>query len=108
MGGSNAVVAEVHYDDVLPWPTNATSPGVSLQLVDATQDNWRAGNWSTGSINPTQATPQWVEATATGQASSSLIYIYMQSAGDVYIDDIKVVAGSVPDVGANLLTGRRF
>ena len=105
---NNAVVAQVQYDNVPPWPTNANTPGVSLQLIDSAQDNWRAGNWGTGNNNPPPFTPQWVEATATGQASSSLIYIYLQSAGDVYIDDIKVVAGSVPDVGANLLTDGDF
>jgi hypothetical protein len=51
-GGSNLVVAQVQFDDVLPWPTNANNPGVSLQLVDPHQDNWRVGNWSTGQTNP--------------------------------------------------------
>ena len=45
-GGSNLVVAQVLFDDVLPWPANANIPGVSLQLIDPHQDNWRAGNWS--------------------------------------------------------------
>jgi len=51
-GTSNLVVAQVLFDDVLPWPTNANNPGVSLQLVDSRQDNWRVGNWSTGKTNP--------------------------------------------------------
>jgi hypothetical protein len=46
------VVAQVQFDDVLPWPTNANTPGVSLQLIDPHQDNWRVGNWSTGQTNP--------------------------------------------------------
>jgi hypothetical protein len=109
IGGTNQVVAEVQFDNVLPWPANAGNPGVSLQLVDATQDNWRAGNWSAAETNtPPAAVPQWVEAVATGQPTTSLLYIYLQSAGDVYVDDIKVVAGSVPDVGANLLTDGDF
>jgi regulation of enolase protein 1 (concanavalin A-like superfamily) len=52
VGGSNLVVAQVRFDDVLPWPTNANTPGVSLQLIDPHQDNWRVGNWSTGQTNP--------------------------------------------------------
>jgi hypothetical protein len=52
IGGSNLVVAQVQFGDVLPWPTNANTPGVSLQLIDPHQDNWRAGNWRTGQTNP--------------------------------------------------------
>jgi hypothetical protein len=51
-GTSNLVVAQVQFDEVLPWPTNANNPGVSLQLIDSRQDNWRVGNWSTGQTNP--------------------------------------------------------
>jgi hypothetical protein len=50
-GASNVVVAQVQFDDVLPWPANASIPGVSLQLIDSHQDNWREGNWSTGQTN---------------------------------------------------------
>jgi hypothetical protein len=58
-GASNAVVAEVQFDDVLPWPTNAGIPGVSLQLIDSHQDNWRAGNWAAGpgAFPPLDASP---------------------------------------------------
>jgi hypothetical protein len=95
-GGSNLIVAQVQFDDVLPWPTNANNPGVSLQLIDSHQDNWRVGNWSAGQTNPPPFVPQWVQTSATGTASTSTIYIYLQSAGDVYVDDIELVAGSVP------------
>ncbi len=105
---TNQIVAQVKFDDVLPWPTNAAMPGVSLQLIDATQDNWRAGNWSAGQTNLQAVVPQWVEASATGPATTSLIYIYLQSAGDVYVADINVVAGSVPDAGANALADGNF
>ena len=50
-GGSNLIVAQVLFDDVLPWPANANTPGISLQLIDPHQDNWRVGNWSTGQTN---------------------------------------------------------
>jgi hypothetical protein len=51
---SNVTVAEVAYEDQLPWPTNANGTGASLQLIDPRQDNWRAGNWS---FSPFSATP---------------------------------------------------
>lgn len=43
---SNAVVAEVAYENQPPWPAAANGAGGSLQLIDSHQDNWRAGNWS--------------------------------------------------------------
>jgi hypothetical protein len=45
-GSSNTVVAEVQFDSVPPWPTNALGTGYSLQLIDPRQDNWRVGNWA--------------------------------------------------------------
>jgi hypothetical protein len=45
-GASNTTVAEVAFDSVLPWPTNADGTGSSLQLIDPRQDNWRLGNWA--------------------------------------------------------------
>ncbi len=46
-GASNRVVAEMVFERGLPWPTNAAGTGSSLQLIDARQDNWRVGNWTT-------------------------------------------------------------
>jgi len=51
---NNVTVAEVEYENQLPWPTNANGTGASLQLIDPHQDNWRAGNWS---FTPLSATP---------------------------------------------------
>ena len=105
--GTNMIVARVKYESNAPWP--AATNGSSLQLIDPTQDNWRVGNWAVVlAQSNAPAIPQWVYATATGTASSSLSYIYLQSAGDVFIDDIKLVAGSVPEAGVNTLTDGDF
>jgi regulation of enolase protein 1 (concanavalin A-like superfamily) len=104
---SNVPVTKVKYSNQLPWPTNANSGGVSLQLIDPHQDNWRVGNWSTVLSNALP-TPEWIYVTATGPASSSTLYVYLQSAGDLYLDDIKLVAGSVPEAGANVLANGNF
>ena len=45
-GGSNTVITAVQFDSALPWPTNANGTGISLQLIDPRQDNWRVGNWA--------------------------------------------------------------
>jgi len=66
VGGANLIVAQAQYDDVLPWPTNANTPGVSLQLIDPHQDNWRVGNWSAGETNapPLPFTPDAANSVA--------------------------------------------
>lgn len=60
-GTTDVTVAEVQYQDVLPWPTNTTA--ASLQLVDPRQDNWRVGNWQVSSHAPF-ATPDAVSSVA--------------------------------------------
>ncbi|MEY2408490.1 MAG: hypothetical protein QOF48_1160, partial [Verrucomicrobiota bacterium] len=51
---------------------------------------------------------EWVYVTATGVASSSVLYIYLLGAGEGYIDDMKLVAGTVPEAGVNLLGNGDF
>jgi hypothetical protein len=106
-GASDLVVAKVRYDDELPWPTNANATGSSLQLIDPLQDNWRVGNWSVVASNAPPAM-QWIYVTATGTASSSTLYVYLQSAGDLYLDDLMLVAGSAPEAGANTIRNGDF
>jgi uncharacterized protein (DUF1800 family) len=50
----------------------------------------------------------WRYVTVTGVASSSRLYIYLTSAGESYVDDLKLVAGSVPETGANLVRNGDF
>ena len=77
-----------------------------MQLIDSRQDNWRAGNWT--AAGPGTSVPQWAHVSVTGVASTSLLYIYLQSAGDVYVDDVYMAAGSVAESGPNLLTDGGF
>ncbi len=42
-------IDRVTFDDDWPWPALADGGGASLQLVDATRDNNRVGNWA---VNP--------------------------------------------------------
>jgi hypothetical protein len=62
---SNATVAEVDYENQLPWPTNANGTGASLQLIDPHQDNWRAGNWSSMPFSATPVAQNSVAASLT-------------------------------------------
>jgi hypothetical protein len=101
-GSSNVTVAAVQYDSVPPWPSPIT--GSSLQLIDSRQDNWRVGNWATVSTTAGYAPAQWVLVTTNVPATSSRIYIYLGSAGDVYVDDVSVVGSA----GTNLLANGGF
>lgn len=54
-------------------------------------------------------TPTWVYATATGTANAnSRIYIYLTAAGEAYVDDLQLVAGTIPGGGPNLLANGEF
>jgi hypothetical protein len=99
------IVDRVRYETAAPWPTPA--PGASLQLVDVTQDHTRPANWAISDATHPLA-PQWVRVIATGIASSSRLYIYLQSAGDLYVDDLTLVAGSEPEVGVNVVANGNF
>ncbi|HTI99972.1 MAG TPA: lamin tail domain-containing protein [Dongiaceae bacterium] len=103
------VVDRVRYETNAPWP--AASAGASLQLMDAARDNSRAGNWAVQNPNVPPA-PHWVRVVATGvpqpTSGSRPLYLYLQSAGDIYIDDVSVVAGTVPESGANLVANSGF
>jgi hypothetical protein len=99
------IVDQVRYEASAPWPIAA--PGVSLQLIDAGQDNSRVANWVVGQT-ASAPVPQWVSYSATGTITSSRLYLYLESAGDIYVDDIKLVAGSVPDTGLNVISNGDF
>ena len=68
-----------------------------------------SGSGVVGSGNVPPPAPQWIYATATGLATATrTIYIYTSGAGEAYIDDVKLVAGSVPEVGPNLIRDGDF
>jgi uncharacterized protein (DUF1800 family) len=50
----------------------------------------------------------WFYVTATGPGSSSILYLFLSDEGSVLIDDIKLVHGSLPGVGPNLLRNGDF
>ena len=50
----------------------------------------------------------WQYFTATGTGSSTNLYIYLNAPGEGYIDDIKLVAGTVAGTGVNLLRNGDF
>src|SRR4030095_14132357 len=106
--GQELVIDEVRYESKAPWPTLPDGFGPSLQLVDPAQDNNRVANWAVMSDKPQASGPRWRYVSASGTASSSTLYIYLTNPGEAYIDDIKLVAGSVAESGPNLLVNGDF
>jgi hypothetical protein len=98
-------VDRVRYEAGEPWP--AAAAGTSLQLRDPAQDNSRVANWSAAGTNAPGG-PAWVYVSTNGNVSGSKIYLYLESKGDIYLDDVRLVAGSVPDAGANVVTNGGF
>jgi hypothetical protein len=105
-----SVITRVRYSSAAPWPATTAQTGTSLQLIDPHQDNWRVGNWSMSQTNGSgPQPPQWQYVTLTGTAPRPILLVSMHNTpGDVYIDDLKLVAGSVPEAGVNLLTNGDF
>ncbi len=59
--------------------------------------------------SPVPPAPEWIYATATGTAgANNAFYIYLSGAGEAYIDDVKIVSGSVPEAGPNLIRNGDF
>jgi hypothetical protein len=101
--GQEDVVDKVKYEARLPWPVSANGTGPSLQLIDVAQDNARVSNWSDGA--------GWRFASFTanlGTLASSSVRLFLTAAGDIYVDDVFVAVGSVPEVGTNLLRNGDF
>src|SRR5439155_4364456 len=101
------IIDQVTYGSDPPWPSAANGFGPSLQLIDPLLDNNRVANWAVATTN-TSSSPQWQFVIVTGTASSSRLYGYLQAAGDVFVDDIQLVAGSVPAAGQNYLQNGDF
>ena len=58
---------------------------------------------------PADTGPIWRKVTVTGNGSSSRLYMYLDGPGDAYLDDFRLVAGSVDNgTAANLLPNGGF
>jgi hypothetical protein len=98
--GVELVVDKVKYEARDPWPAAARGAGSSLQLIDATQDNARVSNWSDGT--------GWRFYSFTGIPAGTRLLIYLDAPGQIYLDDMRLVAGNTPGVGPNLLVNGDF
>ena len=101
--GDEIVVDKVRYEAVLPWPTTANGTGPSLQLIDPVQDNARVANWSDGS--------GWRLFSTNVNLGSSLgsnLFVFLDVASVVYLDDISITPVIGPYAGSNLVQNGGF
>jgi len=103
-------IDEVRYDDDAPWPPEADGSGSSLQLIDATRDNNRIGNWVAA---PSTTAPGWqymtvTGLTAAGGVNATVLHLYLNGPGTVFVDDVRLVQGTNALAGVDLLTNGDF
>lgn len=95
------VVDQVRYESTAPWLPQPATAGVSLNVIDASQDNSRVSNWADDGDG-------WRFVSVTGKAGGTNLYLYLVAAGNVYLDDISLVAGDQPGEGENLVSNGGF
>jgi hypothetical protein len=101
--GPGLLVDRVTYDDDAPWPARADGLGSSLQLIDPAQDNNRVANWSDGT-----GWRFFSYTASSGPAAATAFSLWLANAGEVYVDQIALVPGPVPEAGSNLLVNASF
>jgi hypothetical protein len=95
------IVDRVRYEAEEAWPPTANGTGSSLQLIDINQDHSRVSNWSDGR--------GWKFFSFSGMPTTNVFMLYMTpTGGEVYIDDISVCEGTVPEGNPNLLQNGGF
>ena len=84
---------EVRRTGVTAWINRQLSPETIAENLDA----------------PTPFSAGWRKVVATGPGSSSSLYIYLDGPGDVYLDNVRLVAGSTENPsGVNLIRNGGF
>ena len=101
----NPPFTEITAGGALPTAANGSPGFPNHWAIRRYVSEWSGPLKITGQITHTS---DWVYVTATGVSANSLIYVYLTGIGDGYIDDMKLVAGSVPEVGPNLLPNGNF
>jgi hypothetical protein len=95
-------IDRVRYEPQAPWSASANGQGGALQLIDASVDNARASAWSDGSGW------RYIEFRGSAQTNSTNFLLWLQQSGDVYLDDVQLVAGMNLTDGPNLLQNADF
>ncbi len=103
------IVDEVTYSASFPWPSGAQGTGKSIQRINPHHDSNDPANWSVA-IDAADTSWQLVSMTGvgSGQFQGTRIYLYLNGAGEVHIDDIRLEPGFERGQGPNLLVNGGF
>ena len=94
---------------LISWtPIAAQARTTNRVTVRVTDNGVAAMNDSKAFQIIVQPSSVWQRIVSTGTASSSSLYLYIDGPGDVYIDNLRIVEGTNPDVGPNLLPNGDF
>src|SRR5688572_1501174 len=96
------VIDRVRYEATAPWPPSPEGIGAALQLVDVEQDNSRPSNWSDASGW------RFFSFNGTLGPSTNQFRLFLSTVGTIYIDDLALVEGAIPETGANLIRNGDF
>ena len=101
MPGEGIVVDKLKYEARPPWAaTQVGSRKASIQLIDPARDNARVSNWGLGS--------DWKFFSTNGTPNGLRLLFYLDTAGSVFIDDMRLEEGLVPGAGVNRLLNGDF
>ncbi|MBN1421979.1 MAG: CotH kinase family protein [Planctomycetes bacterium] len=83
----------MEYNDRPPWSVLPDGEGPSLERISPAGGNDDPANWAASAVS---ATNQWIHVVREGTATSSRLYFYLNAAGEVLVDDIKIYRKGVP------------
>ena len=97
-------INKVKYETAPPWPAAParTNSGVALQLIDPARDNARVSNWDDGTGW------RFVNFFNVPNSSTATLFLWLDAVGEVLIDDLRVVLGTLPAVGSNYVRNGDF
>src|SRR5262249_17275638 len=97
--GQDIQVDAVRYENQAPWITHSANQNVALQVIDPAQDNSRPSNWGDGQGWRYAAQTGIIQGNTNAVNGGTNLLILLTTAGDVYLDDIKLVQGTVAEAG---------
>ena len=100
-----SVVDRVRYESDPPWPE---ADGAALQVIDINEDNSRVSNWTDGFGWRYASYTGVIQGSATPNMQGTNFFIFLNSPGTVYIDDMMLVRGTIPEAGPNVLQNGTF
>jgi uncharacterized protein (DUF1800 family) len=114
-GGTNTANREnldgvwaFNYKQSMHWDQGSTILFPGKKVPDRFGAPYAQRDYTLGVDVDPNVSPTWQRVTMTGTASSQTLYMYLSGPGDIYIDDVTIVAGGNADSGVNLVGNGGF